>query len=292
MSRDYIIAEHRIRIEGEKLLRAVDTIEGFRPFLANSSEPPLVTVTSEDTEDMLVPPFQKEEYSFVFEKIHSIFGRTSNGYLFKATPNDGDPQCLWGEKDGKVIYIKGRLEGDSQTTRLVRFALWIAFGMSTARLDTIAIHTSTITYQGRNVLFLGESGTGKSTHTRLWRQNIPGATLLNDDSPILRIVDGEPWIYGSPWSGKTHCYKNERHPLAACVRLAQAPYNKIHKLRTVQAYAAIHPSCPPEFAYDEYLYDGISRTLDAVLSQVPFYYLECLPNAEAAKLSCKTIFGE
>ena len=79
MSRDYIIAEHRIRIEGEKLLRAVDTIEGFRPFLANSSEPPLVTVTSEDTEEMLVPPFLKEEYSFVFEKIHSIFGRTSNG---------------------------------------------------------------------------------------------------------------------------------------------------------------------------------------------------------------------
>ena len=292
MNRDYIIAKHRIRLEGEELLQAVDKIEGFRPFMVNTAGSPLVTVTSEKTETMQVPSFQEEEYSFVFEDIHSTFGRTSDGYLFKATPNEGDPQYLWGEKDGNVIYIKGRLDENSMTTRLVRFALWIAYGMSTARLNTIAVHTSTITYKGKSVLFLGESGTGKSTHTRLWRAHISGATLLNDDSPILRIVDGRPWIFGSPWSGKTHCYKNEEYPLAACVRLAQAPYNKIQKLRTVQAYAAIHPSCPPEFAYDEYLYDGISQTLNVVLRQTPFYYLECLPNVEAALLSCKTIFGE
>ena len=291
MNRDFIIAEHRIRIEGEKLLKAVDNIEGFRPFATTAVGLPLVTVTCENTDTMQEPSFQKEEYNFLFEGIQSTFGRTSNGYLFKAVPNEGDSLYLWREKNDKFIYIKGGLEGGSLTTRLVRFALWIAYGMSTARLDTIAIHTSTITYKGKNVLFLGESGTGKSTHTRLWREYIPGATLLNDDSPILRIVDGKPWIFGSPWSGKTHCYKNEKYPLAACVRLAQAPYNKIQKLRTVQAYAAIHPSCPPEFAYDEYLYDGISRTLDVVLSQVPFYYLECLPNADAAQLSCKTIFG-
>ena len=52
-------------------------------------------------------------------------------------------------------------------------------------------------------------------------------------------------VYGSPWSGKTPCYKAERYPLAGCVRLSQAPYNKIRRLNTLQAYAALHPSAPP-----------------------------------------------
>ena len=159
-------------------------------------------------------------------------------------------------------------------------------------LQTIAIHTSVIEYKGRTVLFLGESGTGKSTHTRLWRENIEGAVLLNDDSPMLRIIDGKPWMFGSPWSGKTPCYKTESYPLAACVRLSQAPHNKIRRLSIPQGYAAIHPSCPPDFAYDDTLYDYISNTIGDVLSQVPMFHLECLPDADAARLSCQTVFGE
>jgi hypothetical protein len=126
----------------------------------------------------------------------------------------------------------------------------------------------------------------------LWRENIEGAVLLNDDSPMLRIIDGKPWMFGSPWSGKTPCYKSESYPLAACVRLSQAPYNKIHRLNIPQGYAAIHPSCPPDFAYDDTLYDYISETLSDMLGQVPMFHLECLPNAEAAQLSCQTVFGE
>ena len=163
--------------------------------------------------------------------------------------------------------------------------------MAAAPLGTVAIHTSTICYQGKVVLFLGESGTGKSTHTRLWRENIEGAVLLNDDSPILRIIDGKPWVYGSPWSGKTPCYKNESYPLAACVRLSQAPFNKIEQLNVAQGYGALHPSCPPCFAYDDALYDSISGTLSNLLSNVPVYHLSCLPDAAAARLSCETIFG-
>ena len=150
--------------------------------------------------------------------------------------------------------------------------------MAATPFETVAIHTSTICYQGKAVFFLGESGTGKSTHTRLWRENIEGAVLLNDDSPILRIIDGKPWVYGSPWSGKTPCYKNESYPLAACVRLSQATFNKIERLNIAQGYGALHPSCPPCFAYDDALYDSISGTLSNLLSNVPVYHLSCLPD--------------
>lgn len=291
--KDYIIAEHRIRIEGEKLVDAVLKIDGFMPFEVEVSGEPLATVTCEGTSTMLVPALAKQLYTVTTDDgVKSLFGRTADGFRFEISSPRGADAVLWGKLEDKIWHIKGSsLENGVELERLVRFTLWIAYGLSTSQLDTVAVHTSTITYRGKNVLFLGESGTGKSTHTRLWRENIEGATLLNDDSPILRIKEnGEAWIYGSPWSGKTPCYKNESYPLAGCVRLSQAPYNKIERLRVIQAYAAIHPSCPPDFAYDKYLYGGISKTISKLIAQVPFFHLACLPNAEAAQLSCQTIF--
>lgn len=138
----------------------------------------------------------------------------------------------------------------------------MGYGLMTVRKDTVALHGSCIVYKGKAVLFLGESGTGKSTHTRLWRENIAGSKLLNDDSPIVRYEEGGVWVYGSPWSGKTPCYKAECYPLAGCVRLSQAPYNKIRRLNTLQAYAALHPSAPPAFAYEEELYSGVCSLLE------------------------------
>lgn len=291
--KDYIIAEHRIRIEGEKLVDAVMNIDGFAPFEVEVGGEPLAKITSEGTETMLVPAMDKQLYTITTDDgVMDVFGRTNEGFRFDIHSKKGSDIVLWGKQEGNLWNIKGSaLENGIELERLVRFTLWIAFGLSTSQLDTVAVHTSTITYRGKNVLFLGESGTGKSTHTRLWRENIEGATLLNDDSPILRIKEnGEAWIYGSPWSGKTPCYKNESYPLAGCVRLSQAPYNKIERLRVIQAYAAIHPSCPPDFAYDKYLYGGISKTISKLIAQVPFFHLACLPNAEAAQLSCQTIF--
>ena len=285
MKKDYQIAGHRIRIEGEeKWIKAVAGLDGFKPFEVDSSEEPVATfvLTEEDA-----PQFTEVQYESGVDGIIDAFGRYQGGYLFVMTPPEGENLSLWKADGCNIIYFQGLL-----SPRLLRFALWIAYGLATLPQQTIAIHTSVIQYKGRTVLFLGESGTGKSTHTRLWRENIEGAVLLNDDSPILRIVDGKVWMFGSPWSGKTPCYKTESYPLAACVRLSQAPHNKIRRLSVAQGYAAIHPSCPPDFAYDDTLYDYISETLGEVLGQVPMYHLECLPDADAARLSCKTVFGE
>lgn len=285
MEKDYSIAGHRIRIEGcEEWIKAVATLDGFRPFEVDAEGEALAVFTLTDE---LAPQMTEMQYESEVDGIVDRFGRYEGGYLFVMTPPDSAPLSLWKGEGSNVVKFNGQL-----MPRLVRFALWIAYGLVTMAHRTVAVHTSVIQYKGRTVLFLGESGTGKSTHTRLWRENIEGAVLLNDDSPILRIIDGKPWMYGSPWSGKTPCYKQESYPLAACVRLSQAPYNKIQRLSIPQAYAALHPSCPPDFAYDDTLYDCISETIGEVLAQIPLYHLACLPNAEAAQLSCKTVFGE
>ena len=285
MKKDYSIAGHRIRIEGcEEWIKAVATLDGFKPFEVDAEGEALAVFTLTDE---LAPEMTEMQYESEVDGIVDRFGRYEGGYLFVMTPPDSASLSLWKEEGSNVVKFNGQL-----MPRLVRFALWIAYGLVTMAHRTVAVHTSVIQYKGRTVLFLGESGTGKSTHTRLWRENIEGAVLLNDDSPILRIIDGKPWMYGSPWSGKTPCYKQESYPLAACVRLSQAPYNKIQRLSIPQAYAALHPSCPPDFAYDDTLYDCISETIGEVLAQIPLYHLACLPNAEAARLSCKTVFGE
>ena len=283
MSKKYQIAGKIFEISGEELLRGVACIEGFKAFEVQSGDASFGYVEG-NSED--IPEIEQALYTFEYEDVNGTFGRTDAGFALVLKPAEESTLTLWvsiGNPD--ECFVQG-----NWSARLLRFAMWIGFGLMMLKHDTLAIHSSCIVYKDKAVLFLGESGTGKSTHTRLWREHIEGAMLLNDDSPMIRVEDGKVWAYGSAWSGKTPCYKNKRYELKACVRLSQAPYNKIQKLPVLQAYGAIHPSCAPEFAYDDKLYDEVSRIIGKILSVVPFYHLACLPNEEACLLSCKTIF--
>lgn len=278
------IADHLIALAGDDLLHTLSLLDGFQPFIVPQTEnAPLALITSDCPHE--APDFTQKLYHNETDGYTHDFGRYQDGYLYESVTPEGYVFRQWMPLNASTVYMSGCM-----VPRIVRFALWMAYGWATNPLDTIAIHTSCIVWENKCVIFLGESGTGKSTHTRLWRENIEGAHLLNDDSPILRVVDGKVWMYGSPWSGKTPCYRTERFQLAGCVRLSQAPYNKIRRLNTLQAYGALHPSCPPDFAYDDTLYDHISHTLGLVLEQTPVFHLECLPDAEAAQLSFNTLF--
>ena len=282
MNRIYQVAGHRFGVSGEQLCDAVDGIAGFKPFQVDEEGELLFSFVEGND----VPGMESVQYEFVYEDVTGRFGRTGNGFMLSLKPTGEEAFYLWHGDGEDTVQLCG-----NWSLRLYRFALWVGYGLMVLPSDTVAIHSSCIVYKGKAVLFLGESGTGKSTHTRLWRETIEGATLLNDDSPMLRVEEGRVWAYGSPWSGKTPCYKQERYELAGCVRLSQAPYNRMKRLPVLQAYGAIHPSCPPEFAYDGKLYDHISGFIDKLISNVPFYHLACLPDSEAAELSCRTLFG-
>ena len=211
------------------------------------------------------------------------FGRDTEGYLLTMTPRDGSAPARYRMAYGAAAARSDITPGHNPA--LFRFGVWILFNIAALPLGAVAFHSSVIRYRGRGVLFLGESGTGKSTHTRLWREHIPGAELLNDDSPIIRATDSEALVHGSPWSGKTPCYRNVCQPIRAIVRLSQAPHNRIRRLRAIEAIGALLPSCPPSFAHDETLEDAVCATVSAVVAQVPVYHLECLPDAAAAELA-------
>lgn len=280
MEKIFVVADHCFSISGENAMPAVNSLPGFATFETNSGLPSFHFVESQE-----VPQLEKVQYSFRHEGVRITFGSHSGGYLLQMIPDDGEPLFMYTTHDCNVVSLKGNF-----TTRLYNYALWVGYGLMTLSQKTVAIHSSCAVKDGKAVLFLGESGTGKSTHTGLWRKHIEGTDLLNDDSPIIRVSENEIWVYGSPWSGKTACHKQERHPLAACVRLSQSKENRISRLPILQSYAALHPSCPPTFAYDSKLYDRIGNIIESIITSKPVYHLGCLPDKEAAMLAYRTIF--
>ena len=237
-------------------------------------------------------PVTKEILSFDFENIEAscTLARYATGYRY--TIYREDKSFLFVKEDNSNIVNSNIGQEEPMDISLLRFGLWIMFGIVIAPLGGIAIHSSVNVKDGKAVLCLGESGTGKSTHTRLWREHIEGTWMLNDDSPIIRMVNGKAVAFGSPWSGKTHCYISDCAPIQGFIRLSQAPYNKIKHLAPLSSIGALLPSCPPAFAYDNALQDCICNTLSEMIGCTPVYHLECLPNAEAAQLSYTTLYGE
>ncbi|MBO6081465.1 MAG: hypothetical protein J6P46_00370 [Bacteroidales bacterium] len=165
-------------------------------------------------------------------------------------------------------------------------ALMILYTYNAAVHDTLLMHASVVRHEGLANLFLRVSGTGKSTHSRLWLSAIPGCDLVNDDNPVLRIVDGRLYVYGTPWSGKTPCYRNLRIPVRALVRLDQAPRNEIKPLTGLSAYASILPAASG-IRWNRTIMDAITATVEKVVTHTPCYHLDCLPDPAAAR-TCLT----
>ena len=168
-------------------------------------------------------------------------------------------------------------------------SLMLLYAMRSAAGDTLLFHSSTVVKDGKAYLFLGKSGTGKSTHSGLWLKHIEGTRLLNDDNPVVYIShEGTPMVSGSPWSGKTPCYKNEEYPIGAIVQLRQAPENKIRKQTVIESYVSIKTSVSGK-AWEKEIADGQHQTIEKLIGATRLYQLDCLPDAGAALLCSQTI---
>ena len=286
---DYLIADIRLRSDKDIVEMG---LRGFKPFATEQRGDAACTMRFVDTVDVAgLGNLRTLSESYIADSnSDSAFYATERGYLYSiVSRNDNQQPALFYIDSTTNEVITDIKPSDSISLAVLRFGIWVMFGTVILKYGAVAIHSSVIVAEGRGVLFLGESGTGKSTHTRLWRESIEGAKLLNDDSPIVRIVDGEVRVYGSPWSGKTPCYKNEVYPMAGLCRLSQAPHNRITRLSNLMAIGALLPSCPPIFAHDSALQDMICATVGNIVRGVKCYHLECLPNSEAAELSYNTI---
>lgn len=221
---------------------------------------------------------------------HGVYRMSDGGYRFEISDIHG-VLCARFQTSADFADCRVQLLCDSWAQRnyALNNSLMIAYAFSSATRNTLLMHSSVIRNAGRGYMFLGVSGTGKSTHTRLWRQYIPGSDLMNDDNPVLRLLDdGTVVVYGSPWSGKTPCYRNIEAPCGGIVLLEQRPQNTMTRQQGLQAFVSLLPSAST-MKWDRTVYNGICDTVSAIVGRVPFYVLGCRPDEEAARLSYQTL---
>lgn len=300
--RFYKVADHvfSVTVDGNTDFFA-KCMDNYAPFvIPGSACPGLDPGTRNQTFALSVLPSAPFDYT---EEIRQedegqtiICGHTAAGEsVFEFLLRDistGTLICSNGYREARLLM--GRV---AQDLRLQKFALnnslMVLYALATAGLGTALFHSAVVSYKGRGYMFLGKSGTGKSTHARLWLKHIEGSELMNDDNPVVRFyddVDGKPGavVYGSPWSGKTPCYRNVQAPVGGIVLLSQAPYNKIVRLKGVQAYAALVTSISGK-RWDKSVADGLHATENALAKNVPVWHLECLPDEAAARLCCESV---
>lgn len=191
-------------------------------------------------------------------------------------------------------FKRGRLccaKGDRNRIFAINNAAMLMFAFSTVGLGTLEMHASVTVNDGLAYLFLAKSGTGKSTHSRMWLENIPGSYLLNDDNPVVRTYDdGRVLAYGTPWSGKTPCYKNEVVPVGAFVKIRRSEENKLTRRDVLESYADIYSSSSG-FKSDHEMAGGLHSTIEKVVLNKPCYVMDCRPDADAAKVCHSGLTG-
>lgn len=165
-----------------------------------------------------------------------------------------------------------------------------AFADRLVRDGGAVLHGSAIACEGQGLIFTAPSGTGKSTHTGLWRERMGSAVpCLNDDKPAIRFKGDVPYVYGTPWSGKTDINCNMYVPLKAIIVIEQAPENALRKLSVREAVFHLTSQIVRPY-YDAANGARTLDTVDRLIQTVPCYLLSCTISQEAVSLVHNTLF--
>jgi hypothetical protein len=188
------------------------------------------------------------------------------------------------EKTKREFAAEGLPEPNFQDSYLETLAVYRKIAKEMLSHDTILFHGSAIAVDGEGFLFTATSGTGKSTHTRLWREHFGDrAIMVNDDKPLLRIKDGKVWVCGTPWDGKHRLSTNTMVPLKGIAVLTRGEHNSIRRMPAAMALPTVLQQCHrPQEAED------VAKTLDLIdkmLQFAPVYLLKCNMDPEAAVVS-------
>ncbi|MBR5752302.1 MAG: hypothetical protein IKX84_07915 [Clostridia bacterium] len=192
------------------------------------------------------------------------------------------------EKAAVTAQREGRFAAEYPYDYLETLAAYRALAEELPGHDGFLIHGSAVAADGEGYVFIAPSGTGKSTHARLWLEMLGSrAVMINDDKPLLRFMPSGPRVYGTPWDGKEHLSANMSAPLKAVCVLTRAKENTIRPLSPHEALAyllrQIYRPAGKEAA--EQTLTLIDR-LDAGL-----YLLGCNMEPEAARVAYEGMKG-
>lgn len=157
--------------------------------------------------------------------------------------------------------------------------------------NIILLHGSTVAVDGYAYLFTAPSGTGKSTHVRLWIENFKNrAVIVNDDKPLIKLGENEIKVYGTPWMGKHNLGNNVSFPLKAICFLERAEENNIENVCFSKVYATLLQQIQKFEKADDML--KLLSLVELFRERVSFYRLYCNISKEAANVSYNFMKGD
>ena len=165
--------------------------------------------------------------------------------------------------------------------------IWTGYEFCNSLLDFdgFMLHSSAVAYENKAYLFSAPSGTGKSTHTEIWQRVFgeENAVIINDDKPVIKFEDGDFYVYGTPWSGKSDKNLNIRVPLCGICFIEQSKTNNIKQISTKEAaHLILNQTVRPEYKGKMV---NLLNLLDRLLLKIPVYILACNMEDEAALTS-------
>ena len=266
-------------------------IPSFRPFRIGDAECGSDLLFRIDVSDMLQPRRTGRERIGKFDTGNgeTVVDRYEDGsYQFIIKDISGGECCLL-QADSTFRNCSCALNGNrNMRTFGLNNALMLVYAFAGSRRNTLLIHASLVRERGYGYAFIAKSGTGKSTQVANWLKCIPGCDLMNDDNPIVRIIDGEAFVYGSPWSGKTPCYRNVKARLGALVRIDRDKRNWVEKMPPVMAFASVLPSCS-SMKWDSGIFNAVCDSVTRLVETIGIYTLHCLPDEESAVVCHKAV---
>ena len=184
------------------------------------------------------------------------------------------------EKEGAEEFPDAYLESLALFRKLCDYVL--KYGNGTI------FHSSAVAVDGEAYLFTAPSGTGKSTHARLWKEMLGDKLVyINDDKPIIRFIDGAFYVYGTPWNGKHHLDTDARAKIKAICEIRRGENNRIERVLPKDMLGVVfNQTLRPEELADMEKFLALT---DKLLTSVPLYRLHCNISAEAAELSYNTM---
>lgn len=156
-----------------------------------------------------------------------------------------------------------------------------------AKKHGLIIHSSSIIWNNKGILFSAPAGTGKTTHTHIWKQ-LYNTPVLDGDATACRIINGKPYVYGLPWCGTSGEFMNYSVPIAAIVFLQQAEKNSIIKLDLHEAFIRLASRCFL-MPWSENMANKFIDIIQEVAVCTGCYLLNCRPDREAAELVKSTL---
>ncbi len=149
--------------------------------------------------------------------------------------------------------------------------------------DAFVMHSSVVRVNGEAYCFAAESGTGKSTHTRYWKEALGDrVTVINGDKPIYRFTGDQLIAYGTPWCGKENWHANASAPLKALCLLERGEENAIYPVDAFEMLGELsrHFHLPGGGQVDMV---KLMELIDRMVTTVPVYRLRCRNDISAAK---------